>query len=227
MVDDVSCPHCGQSLVEQRTCEECGAPAARLVIYAQSRLVDFSVCTQDRLPLARHVARRPGQDQAQGAAAEEARAGRHAAGAQLQRGLLRSGPRAGRHRGGPLSRLQEAGLRRRLSGRSRYPRVRAAHQGRGSSSRRRVSSSRRTPCRRSAGACARRTTSARSCASSARKRNRWPSATWSASPPTSNGRPMRSPSPARRRRRASGSPWSAAVRPASPWPPTWSPRATR
>jgi glutamate synthase (NADPH) small chain len=46
VVDDVSCPHCGQSLVEPRTCEECGAPAARLVIWAQSRLVDFSICTK-------------------------------------------------------------------------------------------------------------------------------------------------------------------------------------
>jgi glutamate synthase (NADPH/NADH) small chain len=46
VVDDVSCPHCGQSLVEQRACEECGAPAARLVIYAQSKLVDFSICTK-------------------------------------------------------------------------------------------------------------------------------------------------------------------------------------
>jgi hypothetical protein len=45
-VDDVSCPHCGQSLVEQRACDECGAPAARLVIYAQSKLVDFSICTK-------------------------------------------------------------------------------------------------------------------------------------------------------------------------------------
>jgi glutamate synthase (NADPH) small chain len=46
-VDDIGCPHCGQSLVEQRTCEECGAPAARLVIYAQGRLVDFSICTKE------------------------------------------------------------------------------------------------------------------------------------------------------------------------------------
>ncbi len=46
VVEDVSCPHCGQSLVEQRACEECGAPAARLVIWAQSRLVDFSICTK-------------------------------------------------------------------------------------------------------------------------------------------------------------------------------------
>jgi glutamate synthase (NADPH/NADH) small chain len=46
VVDDVSCPHCGQSLVEQRGCDECGSPAARLVIYAQSRLVDFSICTK-------------------------------------------------------------------------------------------------------------------------------------------------------------------------------------
>jgi glutamate synthase (NADPH) small chain len=45
-VDDIGCPHCGQSLVEQRVCEECGAPAARLVIYAQGRLVDFSICTK-------------------------------------------------------------------------------------------------------------------------------------------------------------------------------------
>jgi hypothetical protein len=44
-VDDLSCPHCGRSLVEPRTCEQCGAPAARLVIYAQSKLVDFSICT--------------------------------------------------------------------------------------------------------------------------------------------------------------------------------------
>ena len=44
-VDDISCPHCGRSLVEPRTCEQCGAPAARLVIYAQSKLVDFSICT--------------------------------------------------------------------------------------------------------------------------------------------------------------------------------------
>jgi glutamate synthase (NADPH/NADH) small chain len=46
VVDDITCPHCGTSLVEQRTCDECGAPAARLVIYAQSRLVDFSICTR-------------------------------------------------------------------------------------------------------------------------------------------------------------------------------------
>jgi glutamate synthase (NADPH) small chain len=45
-VDDLTCPHCGSSLIEQRVCEECGAPAARLVIYAQSRLVDFSICTK-------------------------------------------------------------------------------------------------------------------------------------------------------------------------------------
>lgn len=45
VVEDVSCPHCGRSLVQQSTCEVCGAPAARLVIYAQSRLVDFSICT--------------------------------------------------------------------------------------------------------------------------------------------------------------------------------------
>jgi glutamate synthase (NADPH/NADH) small chain len=45
-VDDISCPHCGRSLIEQRVCEECGAPAARLVIYLNSRLVDFAICTK-------------------------------------------------------------------------------------------------------------------------------------------------------------------------------------
>ena len=45
-VGDLSCPHCGESLVEpQRACEECGSPSAQLVIYAQSKLVDFSICT--------------------------------------------------------------------------------------------------------------------------------------------------------------------------------------
>jgi len=46
VVDDLSCPRCGESLVEQQACEECGSPAARLVIYAQSKLVDFSICTK-------------------------------------------------------------------------------------------------------------------------------------------------------------------------------------
>ncbi len=46
VVDDLSCPHCGQSLVEQGACDECGSPPARLVIYAQSRLVEFSICTK-------------------------------------------------------------------------------------------------------------------------------------------------------------------------------------
>jgi glutamate synthase (NADPH/NADH) small chain len=46
VVDDVTCPHCGQSLVEQGVCEECGAPSARLVIWAQAKLVDFSICTK-------------------------------------------------------------------------------------------------------------------------------------------------------------------------------------
>ena len=45
-VGDLSCPHCGESLLEpKRACEECGSPSARLVIYAQSKLVDFSICT--------------------------------------------------------------------------------------------------------------------------------------------------------------------------------------
>lgn len=46
VVDDVSCPHCSNSLVEQVACEECGSPAARLVVYVQRRLVDFSICTK-------------------------------------------------------------------------------------------------------------------------------------------------------------------------------------
>jgi glutamate synthase (NADPH/NADH) small chain len=46
VVDDITCPHCGNSLVQQGTCDECGAPAARLVIWANSRLVDFSICTK-------------------------------------------------------------------------------------------------------------------------------------------------------------------------------------
>jgi len=46
VVEDLSCPHCGHSLVEQRTCDVCGSPAARLVFYAQTRLVDYFVCTK-------------------------------------------------------------------------------------------------------------------------------------------------------------------------------------
>jgi len=47
VVDDISCPHCGVSLVEpQGVCDECESPAARLVVSAQSKLVDFSICTK-------------------------------------------------------------------------------------------------------------------------------------------------------------------------------------
>jgi len=46
VVEDLTCPHCGHSLVEQRTCDVCGSPAARLVFYAQTRLVDYFVCTK-------------------------------------------------------------------------------------------------------------------------------------------------------------------------------------
>lgn len=46
VVEDLTCSHCGRSLVEQRTCDECGSPAARLVFYVHSRPVDYYICTR-------------------------------------------------------------------------------------------------------------------------------------------------------------------------------------
>jgi glutamate synthase (NADPH/NADH) small chain len=47
VVTDLVCPHCGESLVEpQGVCEKCGSPTARLIVSAQSRAIDFLICTK-------------------------------------------------------------------------------------------------------------------------------------------------------------------------------------
>jgi len=47
LLDDVTCPHCGMSLVEQdRACEACGAPAFTLDVSVHSRVSPLSLCTR-------------------------------------------------------------------------------------------------------------------------------------------------------------------------------------
>jgi ssDNA-binding Zn-finger/Zn-ribbon topoisomerase 1 len=46
-VKDLKCPHCTQSLViHEKECGKCGSPAARIVISARTKFIDFYVCTK-------------------------------------------------------------------------------------------------------------------------------------------------------------------------------------
>ncbi len=47
VADDITCPHCSASLVEQdRLCEDCQAPVATIDVSVRSRLVPLSICTR-------------------------------------------------------------------------------------------------------------------------------------------------------------------------------------
>ena len=78
------------------------------------------------LPLARRAQEDARQDPRRGAAAEEAGAGPQAARPQLPGGQLRLRQRAGRGRGEQVPAVQEAGVRRGVSGRRGHPRLRRA-----------------------------------------------------------------------------------------------------
>ena len=67
-----------------------------------------------------------------------------------------------------------------------------------------ASSGRRMPCPRSAAGSAPRKSSAKACASSAKRTHRSPSATWSASPPTTSGARQRHPAAQARAHREEG-----------------------
>ena len=111
--------------------ELCGVRGARVQpggvgAHARHAAVAVHAC---RLPLARRVHGHAGAAGVGGAAPEEARAGRRAARAQLQRGQLRLRRRAGHGRGGALPAVQEAGLRAGLPCGRGHPRVREAGGG--------------------------------------------------------------------------------------------------
>lgn len=46
-VKDLKCPHCDRSLiVNDKKCEICGSPVAKIAISARSKLIDFYICTK-------------------------------------------------------------------------------------------------------------------------------------------------------------------------------------
>jgi len=47
IVDDLTCPHCDASLVEaDGRCDVCGAPSAQFIVYVNSKLAGFRICTR-------------------------------------------------------------------------------------------------------------------------------------------------------------------------------------
>jgi predicted RNA-binding Zn-ribbon protein involved in translation (DUF1610 family) len=43
----IMCPHCEASLVEpEKTCRECGSPAAKIAVSARTKLIDFYLCSK-------------------------------------------------------------------------------------------------------------------------------------------------------------------------------------
>jgi len=50
-VADISCPHCGHSLIEkEKKCEMCGSEVARISVSAMTKLIDFYICTRKGCP---------------------------------------------------------------------------------------------------------------------------------------------------------------------------------
>ena len=46
-VADISCPHCGHSLIEKdKKCEVCGSDVAKISVSAITKLIDFYICTK-------------------------------------------------------------------------------------------------------------------------------------------------------------------------------------
>jgi len=46
-VKDLKCPHCNKSLViHEKECGKCGSPAARIIISARTKFIDFYICTK-------------------------------------------------------------------------------------------------------------------------------------------------------------------------------------
>jgi ssDNA-binding Zn-finger/Zn-ribbon topoisomerase 1 len=46
-VKDLKCPHCNDSLVTlEKECGKCGSPAARILISARTKFIDFYICTK-------------------------------------------------------------------------------------------------------------------------------------------------------------------------------------
>jgi hypothetical protein len=47
VVEDLSCPHCNQSLIlHDKTCEKCASPVAKINVSARTKLIDFYICTK-------------------------------------------------------------------------------------------------------------------------------------------------------------------------------------
>jgi methionyl-tRNA synthetase len=47
VVDELSCPHCDQSLIlHDKSCEKCGSPVAMIYVSARTKLIDFYICTK-------------------------------------------------------------------------------------------------------------------------------------------------------------------------------------
>jgi len=47
VVNDLKCFHCHHSLIaEEKNCEKCGSPAARISITARTKFIDFYICTK-------------------------------------------------------------------------------------------------------------------------------------------------------------------------------------
>jgi ssDNA-binding Zn-finger/Zn-ribbon topoisomerase 1 len=47
VVDEICCPHCDLSLVlHDKKCEKCGSPVAKIYVSAQTKLIDFFICTK-------------------------------------------------------------------------------------------------------------------------------------------------------------------------------------
>ncbi|MCX6273410.1 MAG: hypothetical protein NTU44_19755 [Bacteroidetes bacterium] len=47
LVGDISCFHCGESLIEtEKKCEVCNSPVAKIEVGARTRLLDFYICTK-------------------------------------------------------------------------------------------------------------------------------------------------------------------------------------
>ncbi|MFP4469925.1 MAG: hypothetical protein ACLFPE_04545 [Bacteroidales bacterium] len=46
-VKDLKCCHCNESLISpEKTCGKCGSPAARIIISARTKFIDFYICTK-------------------------------------------------------------------------------------------------------------------------------------------------------------------------------------
>ena len=46
-VKDLKCPHCSKSLViHEKACGKCGSPAARIILSARTKFIDFYICTK-------------------------------------------------------------------------------------------------------------------------------------------------------------------------------------